>query len=85
MTKILVIWDLGVSEIITLTNPAPYTLQLTHKLTQQVGEFAVEKIAVVNKTKSISEEFNVVVETSLTKVNNLQVVNEIVKSGISSI
>lgn len=82
MTNILIIWDLGDCEIYNTINPAPCTLLLTHKLTQTVGEFAVEQISVVNRTKSLTEEYNVVIETSLTKVNNLQVVNEIIKSGL---
>lgn len=85
MTNILIIWDLGDCEIYTTSNPAPYTLLLTHKLTQVVGEFAVEKISVVNITKSLTEEYNVVIDTSLTRMSNLQVVNEIIKLGLPAI
>ncbi|WNJ77756.1 hypothetical protein RJE46_14050 [Cedecea neteri] len=86
MTNILIIWDLGDCEIYTSINDtAPLTLGLNHKLTQEFGVFAVEQISVVNKTKSVVEEYNVVIDTSLTKINNLQVVKEILRSGLPAI
>ncbi|RKR64026.1 hypothetical protein C7387_0704 [Yokenella regensburgei] len=85
MTSILIIWDLGDCEIYNTINPAALTLQLTHKLTQEVGEFAVEQISIVNRTKSLTENYNVVIDTSLTRINNKQVVTEIINSGLPPI